>query len=173
MYRYMDCSGEYQTVYNWRLVETDPYPKGKRQEDALRTKEGQIEENNRDLISNISSSMTLNKLFDHYVKMQTKRKKIKKRTSKNYVGIWNKNLYDLPMANMPIGKIRKTHILDTYQQMQANGVGNGSIILLHKVLNTMFNYAEFEAQNRTQNTSPFYTVFTQNHRKNTEPFENL
>ncbi|MDE5781987.1 MAG: hypothetical protein K2I03_11040 [Lachnospiraceae bacterium] len=28
--------------------------------------------------------------------------------------------------------------------MQANGVGNGSIILLHKVLNAMFNYAESE-----------------------------
>lgn len=65
-------------------METDPHPKGKRQEDALRTKEEQIEENNRDLISNISSSMTLNELFDHYVKMQTKRKKIKKRTSENY-----------------------------------------------------------------------------------------
>ena len=72
-------------------METDTHPKGKRQEDALRTKEEQIEENNRDLISNISSSMTLNELFDHYVKMQTKRKKIKKRTSENYVGIWNKN----------------------------------------------------------------------------------
>lgn len=144
MYRHMDCSGEYQTIYSWRLVETDPHPKGKRQEDALRTKEEQIEENNRNLISNISSNMTLNELFEHYVKMQTKRKKIKKRTSENYVGIWNKNLYDLPMASMPIGKIRKTHILDTYQQMQVNGVGNGSIILLHKVLNAMFNYAESE-----------------------------
>lgn len=144
MYRYMDCSGTYQTIYGWRLVETDPHPKGKRQEDALRTKEELIEENNRDLISNISSSMTLNELFNHYVKMQTKRKKIKKRTSENYVGIWNKNLYNLPMVNMPIGKIRKTHILDTYQQMQANGVGNGSIILLYKVLNAMFNYAESE-----------------------------
>lgn len=96
------------------------------------------------MISNISSSMTLNELFEHYVKMQTKRKKVKKRTSENYTGIWNKNLYDLPMANMPIGKIRKTHILDTDQQMQVNGVGNGSIILLHKVLNAMFNYAESE-----------------------------
>lgn len=60
MYRYMDCSGKYQILYSWRFVETDPHPKGKRQEDALRTKEEQIEENNRDLISNIFSSMTLN-----------------------------------------------------------------------------------------------------------------
>ena len=57
MYRYMDYSGEYQTVYSQRLVETDLHPKGKR---------------------------------------------------------------------------------------QADGVGNGSIILLHKVLNAMFNYAESE-----------------------------
>ena len=53
--------------------------------------------------------------------MQTKRK-IKKRTCENYVGIWNKNLYNLSMANMPIGKICKTHILDTYQRMQANSI---------------------------------------------------
>lgn len=144
MYRYMDCCGEYQTVYSWRLVDTDPHPKGKKHEDALRVKEEEIEENNRDLISNISGSMILNELFEHYVKMQTKRKKIKKRTSENYTGVWNKNMLELPMANMPIGKIRKTHILDTYQEMQANGVGNGSIILIHKVLNAMFNYAESE-----------------------------
>lgn len=36
------------------------------------------EENNRGLISNISSNMPLNELFARYVKMQTKRKKIKK-----------------------------------------------------------------------------------------------
>ena len=144
MYRYLDCSGKYQAVYSWRLVETDPYPKGKRQEDALRTKIVVIEKNNRDLISNIASSMTLNELFEHHVNMQTRRKKVKIRTAQNYTGIWNKNMRQLPMANMPIGKIRRTHILDTYQAMQENGAGNGSIILLHKVLNAMFNYAESE-----------------------------
>ena len=144
MYRYMDCSGEYQTVYSWRLVETDPHPKGKKQEEALRTKEAQIEANNRDLISNIAGSMTLNELFEHYVKMQTRREKVKKRTSKNYIGVWDCNIRNLPMAQMPIEKIRRTHILDTYQEMQKNGTGNGSIILIHKVLNAMFNYAESE-----------------------------
>ena len=144
MYRYLDCSGKYQAVYSWRLVETDPYPKGKRQEDALRTKIVAIEENNRDLISNIAGSMTLNELFEHHVNMQTRRKKVKIRTAQNYTGIWNKNMRQLPMANMPIGKIRRTHVLDTYQAMQENGAGNGSIILLHKVLNAMFNYAESE-----------------------------
>lgn len=48
------------------------------------------------------------------------------------------------MINMPIGRNRKIHILDIYRQMQVNGVGSGNIVLLHKVLNTMFNYAESE-----------------------------
>lgn len=48
------------------------------------------------------------------------------------------------MANMLIGKIHRTHILDTYQEMQENGTGNGSRILIHKVLNAMFNYGESE-----------------------------
>lgn len=106
-------------------METDPYPKGKRQEDALRTKIVVIEKNNRDLISNIASSMTLNELFEHHVNMQTRRKKVKIRTAQNYTGIWNKNMRQLPMANMPIWKIRRTHILDTYQAMQENGARNG------------------------------------------------
>lgn len=45
------------------------------------------------------------------------------------------------MINMPIGKIHRTHILDIYQE---NGVGNDSNILIHKVLNAMFNYAASE-----------------------------
>lgn len=87
---------------------------GKRQEDALRTRIAESEENNRDLISNIASSMILNELFEHYANIQTKRKKIKKRTMQNYTGIWNKDMCQLPMANMPIEKIRRKHILDTY-----------------------------------------------------------
>lgn len=144
MYRYMDYGGEYQVVYSWRLVETDPHPSGKKKEEALRTKEKQIEENNKNLISNISANMTLNELFEHYVKMQERRKKVKKRTAENYKGIWNKNMGWLPIAVMPIWEIRRTHILDAYQEMQDNGVGNGSIILIHKILNAMFNYAESE-----------------------------
>lgn len=79
----MYCSGGYQAVYSWWLVDTAPHSKGKRQEDELCIKEAQIAENNRNLISN---SMTLNELCEHYVRMQTKRKKIKRRISENYVG---------------------------------------------------------------------------------------
>lgn len=43
-------------------------------------------------------------------------------------------------ANMQIQAVRKTHILDCYQEMLEDGVGNGSIILMHKVLSAMFNH---------------------------------
>lgn len=144
MYRYTDSNGDRQAEYSWRLVETDPHPKGKKQELSLREKERLIEQNGTGRKSNISGNMTLNELFDHYVKMQTRRKKVKRRTVDNYSCVWNKNMRTLSLALMPIDTIRKTHILDAYQEMQENGVGNGSIILIHKVMNAMFNYAESE-----------------------------
>ncbi len=70
----------------------------------MRTKGEQIEENNRDFISSIFSSMTLNELFNHYVKMHTKWKKVKKEISENHTSIWDNNLYDLQMQIYPLEK---------------------------------------------------------------------
>lgn len=36
MYRYCDATGERQTLYSWRLVETDTYPAGKKKDLSLR-----------------------------------------------------------------------------------------------------------------------------------------
>lgn len=55
--------------------------------------------------------------------------------------IWNKNMRSRKFANMQIQAVRKTHILDCYQEMMVDGVGNGSITLIHKVLSAMFNHA--------------------------------
>ena len=43
MYRYTDAYGERQTVYSWKLVETDKIPKGNKNGPALRTMIAAIE----------------------------------------------------------------------------------------------------------------------------------
>lgn len=144
MFRYTDLCGKSRVQYSWRLVETDPYPKGKQNDLSLREKEALIEQDRHDLISTSHGNMTVNELFDFYVKMKRKRGKITVRTEENYTKIWNKNMRSRKFANMQIQAVRKTHILDCYQEMLEDGVGNGSIILMHKVLSAMFNYAVSE-----------------------------
>ena len=141
MFRYTDLCGESRVEYSWRLVETDPYPKGKQKDLSLREKEALIEQDRHDLISTSHGNMTVNELFDFYVKMKKKRGKITVRTEENYTKIWNKNMRSRKFANMQIRAVRKTHILDCYQEMLEDGVGNGSITLMHKVLSAMFNHA--------------------------------
>ncbi len=111
---------------------------------SLREKEALIEQDRYDMISTSYGSMTVNELFDFYVKMKQKRGKITVRTIENYTKIWNKNMRKRKFAGMPIQAVRKTHILDCYQEMLKDGVGNGSINLIHKVLSAMFNHAVSE-----------------------------
>ncbi len=144
MYRYTNMSGERQVEYSWRLVESDPQPQGRKKELSLREKEALIEQDRFDMISTSHGSMTVNELFDFYVAMRRRRGKITVRTVENYTKVWNKNMRKRNFAGMSIQAVRKTHILDCYQEMQEDGVGNGSITLIHKVLPAMFNHAVSE-----------------------------
>ena len=42
-YKFTDTSGKTQFVYSWKLVPTDPVPKGKRKDISLREKEKEIQ----------------------------------------------------------------------------------------------------------------------------------
>ncbi len=96
------------------------------------------------MIATSYGSMTVNELFDFYVKMKQKRGKISVHTIENYTKMLNKNMRKRKFAGIPIQVVRKTHILDCYQEMQEDGVGNASITLIHKVLSSMFNHAVSE-----------------------------
>lgn len=122
----------------WKPIRTR---KGSRKTYPCGEKEALIEQDRHDLISTSHGNMTVNELFDFYVKMKKKRGKITVRTEENYTKIWNKNMRNRKFANMQIQAVRKTHILDCYQEMLEDGVGNGSITLMHKVLSAMFNHA--------------------------------
>ena len=54
-YKFTDASGKIQFVYSWKLVPTDPVPKGKRRDVSLREKEKEIQ---RDMDDGIDTAGT-------------------------------------------------------------------------------------------------------------------
>ncbi len=92
MYRYTDNAGERQTVYSWKLVESDRVPADRRCGPALRTMIEQIE---KDLIDGIrtneAAKLTLNDFFDLF--MDT-RHDLKESTRCNYLCLYNTHVRD-------------------------------------------------------------------------------
>lgn len=140
MYRYTALDGKRKTVYSWRLVKTDPYPKGKKKDISLREKEEEIQEEMKKCIS-VSNKMTLNELFDSYMNLKLRTNKVKVKTINNYQAIWNKNVKERNVANFQIKDLRRNHFINMYQDMLDENVGNGSITLLHKNITAILNYA--------------------------------
>lgn len=143
MYRYTALDGKRKTVYSWRLVKTDPYPKGKKKDISLREMQEEIQEEMKKCIS-ISGKMTLNELFDYYMSLKMRTKKIKVKTANNYQTIWNKNVRQREISNIQILDLRRNHFITMYQDMLDDGVGNGSICLIHKNITAVLNYAVME-----------------------------
>lgn len=143
MYRYTDLNGKRKTVYSWRLVKTDPYPKGKKKDISLREMQEEIQEEMKKCIS-ISGKMTLNELFDYYMSLKIRTKKIKVKTANNYQTIWDKNVRQRKTSNIQIFDLRRNHFITMYQDMLDDGVGNGSISLIHKNITAVLNYAVME-----------------------------
>ena len=141
MYRYIDVCGERQTVYSWRLTESDSVPRGKKAEPSLREKELEIEKANSNYLLYNAGKMTLNELFEQYISLKLRTKKTRVKTVSNYRSVWNRNMRDRPCANMPLDQLRRNHFINLYQDMLDDGVGTGSITLLNKNIGAILNYA--------------------------------
>ena len=67
MYRYVDANGKTQSIYSWRLVETDAVPYGKKDNGALRERIKKIQ---RDLDDNMQAEgggLTVLRLVEKYI----------------------------------------------------------------------------------------------------------
>ena len=91
-YKYFDAKGERRSVYSWKLVESDPTPKGHRSGKALRDLIEEIEQDTRDKIDGYTANRTtLNEYFDLYI--QTKLN-LRSSTKTNYIYMYNKYVRD-------------------------------------------------------------------------------
>ncbi|MDR2833377.1 MAG: site-specific integrase [Streptococcaceae bacterium] len=144
MYRYTDLNGVRYTEYSWRLVETDPLPKGKKSELSLREIEKRVAQDSSDFITYEAGKMNMNDLFVRYTTLRMKLNKMSPNTYFNYSSIWNKHIKDHGFTRINISDLRKSDVLNLYQDLLNNQVGKGSIILMHKVINALLNYAVSE-----------------------------
>lgn len=91
-YKYFDAKGERHSVYSWKLVESDPLPKGRRSGKPLRDLIAEIEQDTRDKIDGYTAKRTtLNELFDLYIATKFN---LRSSTKTNYVYMYNKYVRD-------------------------------------------------------------------------------
>ncbi len=90
VFQYYDLKGERKAVYSWRLVETDPVPKGKTYCDSLREMEKAITKDQLDGIE-VKSKLTLNDRWDAYI---SDKPELKQSTRTNYKYMYDKYIRD-------------------------------------------------------------------------------
>lgn len=69
-YKIVDNCGKSRFVYSWKLVATDPTPKGKRDDISLREKEKEIQRDLDDGIDSSSKKMTVLQLYERYTRQR-------------------------------------------------------------------------------------------------------
>lgn len=80
-YKYNDVFGKRKSVYSWRLTESDPYPKGKRNDISLREKEKEVEKALRNAVATNGGNMTVLELVQKYI---SQKRGVKHNTQANY-----------------------------------------------------------------------------------------
>lgn len=136
-FQYTDTNGKRNTVYSWRLIESDRTPSGKKHDIPLREKEKEIKER---LISGISSDggkLTVYNLVEKYVS-QKSGAKYKTALSYKYV------LYVLENDDFGKRRIDKIKISDAkswFIRLQEEGKKYGTIYDIRGVVKPAFEMA--------------------------------
>ena len=139
MYRYRDASGERKTVYSWRLVETDEYLSGKKKDMSLREKEALIQKELMEGINLTGATITLNELFERYMRIK---KKLANNTRETYQILYGKHVSSYYIGNMQIKSINRSDILNLYENLSDSMLSNGTIQNIHNgILHPMLQLA--------------------------------
>ena len=133
VYKYVEY-GVPKFVYSWKLVATDPLPKGKRNCVPLREQEKLIKRDIEDGIDTIGKKMTL---CDLYAKQNNTHANVKRRTVKN-----RKNLMKLlegdVLGHRSICDIKPSDAKEWAVRMKEKGNAYGSINNLKRALTASF-----------------------------------
>lgn len=129
-YRY-EYAGQRRSVYSWKLVPTDRMPPGKREDLSLREKEKAIERDVADGIDTArAAKMSLNELILLYLDTKTK---VKDRTRRKYLQLWELHIEDSSFGKMQISRIKKIHVQKFYVSLGENHA-DGTIRAYHNNL---------------------------------------
>ena len=139
MFRYTDSNGKRQSVYSWKLVDTDKVPEGKRCTEALRDMEKQIR---RDISDDIREAdarqMTVDDLFASYISLRTD---LRESTRCNYRNIYDSYIRE-NLGHKALKNVRYTDIQKLYVYLaQELHLKTGTVEKAHSILYQMFTNA--------------------------------
>lgn len=138
MYRYVDANGKTQSIYSWRLVETDAVPYGKKDNGALRERIKKIQ---RDLDDNMQAEgggLTVLRLVEKYI---NQKRGVKPTTKAGYGTVINL-LKEDSFGSKRIDKVRLSDAKGWLIKLQQeDGKSYSSIHSIRGVLRTAFQMA--------------------------------
>lgn len=149
-YKYTDERGKRHSAYSWRLVDSDPMPKGKKPTESLRSMIKRIEiERLQGIITR--ENMTFEELFGMFMKS---RQYVKERTVSHYNQIYRIHLRDR-FGKMKIRDIKYSTVIGFYNELIVSGYSYQTIIGINTVVNGCFNLA---VRDDLLNKNPCYMI---------------
>lgn len=148
-YTYQGLDGKRHCVYSYRLYETDPVPKGKKENSCipLMTTIAQIERDKQDGIISAARDVTLNDLFEKYMGM---RPGIKSTTRICNLNVWERYIRD-SLGGKEVAKISYSDIKSFYlyllwekpnQQTGEKGLSLLTVQSVHALICSVLNLAK-------------------------------
>ena len=137
VYQFKDLKGNDKQVYSWRLVETDPVPKGKAWCEDLRSMEKSIL---KDILDGIEtkSKLTLNDRWDAYI---SDKPELKQSTRTNYKYMYNKYIRD-DIGKMSIKSITYSDCKKFFNKLiHELGFKPRSVEIINTLLHPVFRIA--------------------------------
>lgn len=116
-YKYMGTDGKPKFLYSWRLNETDPLPKGKRQCKSLREQEKEVLRDTMDGIDSVGKKMTVCEL---YAKQIALKPNVRKSTVKGRNQLMELLKSD-KLGNMSIDKVKPSDAKEWAIRMKERG----------------------------------------------------
>ena len=139
MFRYIDNEGKRQSIYSRKLFSTDRVDGKCSDEPSLRELEESIRKDLKDNINSNGGKITLDNYFLIYMETKTR---LALSTRNNYMGIWQKHIWNSKLGRMRIVDIKKSHILQFYRSLAENhGMSDGTIQLYQNMLYPCFELA--------------------------------
>lgn len=136
-YKYNDVFGKRKSVYSWRLTESDPYPKGKRNDISLREKEKEVEKALRNAVATNGGNMTVLELVQKYI---SQKRGVKHNTQANYNFVINV-IKKEDFGARRIDTIKLSDAKTWLIKLQDDGKGYSSIHSIRGVVRPAFQMA--------------------------------
>lgn len=139
-YRYTDIGGVRKEVYSWKLVPSDPLPKGKKSCLSLREMEKNIAlELEKNPINRVADKTTVHELILIY--LQT-RSNLSNSTLQNYTDIIKRDIAPTDFAKMKISEVRKSDVQRYYAYLnKEKKLSVSTIHIYHSIISPAFQLA--------------------------------